>query len=423
MTIRPLTATLAAALLALTTGAIAPTATASTPALIGGANGVVGIAQTVEVRAPRLANQTVGLDFLLAGQLRTSASVALNGAGSGSTVWTPTDAGAWTINGSAGLAGATASNLTVAAVPTITELYAVNQATVNVGSTLTAVVAPTGGTSVPAGSVTFTNPVGSVLATVPLTPSAGGTATANYVWTSTSATPRINITATFNPAVGAGGSANALSSSATDGIQATGSAPLVSMKLPGTFTVGRPINVGAVINNATGTDGSPIQGSVAFTTNVNGRISSVSGSVPLTGGQVTTTWTPQVAGNQVLSASFSATNSFISGIGSQIINVLPAPSADPISFGVVGSAAWPSGATVSAPANANIQLFTTTGSGAPTSISESGPCMVSGTTFISATSAGTCTLTVTSPGTAAFTANQVTVTVQVQAPPRKKKRR
>ena len=422
MRLRAITAALAAGLLA-AAGITAQGATAATPAVIASANGVVGIAQTVEVRAPGFANQTVGLNFSIAQQVRTTAAVTLNAAGSGSTVWTPSDAGNWTISGSGSFASATASTLTIAAVPTTTTLYAVNQATVNVATTMTVVVQTTGGTSSPAGSVTFTNPVGSTLATVALTPQGNGTSTADYSWTSTSSTERTTVTATYNPTTGLGGGPNWLTSSNTVGVQVTGAAPTVSLKLPGSFTVGRTVNVSAVITGVTGTNNSPIQGSVAFTVNVNGTVTSIAGSQSLTGSQATVPWTPTASGNQVITANFSATNSFVSGSDFQAISVNPAPSADPVSLGVQGSAAWPAGGAVSVAANTSIPLFATTGSGAPANISEAGPCLINGTTIITSTSAGTCTVTVTSPGTANFAPNQATVTLNIQAPPAKPKKR
>ena len=416
MRLRVITALLAAGLL-VAAGITAQGATAATPALIGSANGVVGISQVVEVRAPGFANQTVGLNFTLVGQVRSTATVSINAAGAGSTVWTPTDAGTWNISGTGSFASATASTLTIAAVPTITTLYAVNQAQVNVATTMTAVVQSTGGTSSPVGSVTFTNPVGTALATVGLTSLGNGKSSADFSWTSTSTTERINITATYNPAPGFAGGANWLTSSSTDGIQVLATNPTVSLKLPGSFTVGRPIDVAAVIN---GPNNVTVQGTVAFTTNVNGNVTSIAGSLPIQNAQASAPWTPASTGNQVITASFSASNSNESGTGTQIISVNPALASDPISFGVQGSAAWPSGATVSVPANASLQLFTTTGSGAPTNISESGPCLINGNTVVAATGAGTCTVTVTSPGTTTFAANQASVTLDIQAPAKKK---
>ena len=415
-------ATAASIALLASLGLTAPSTSAAGTSLIGTANGVVGIAQNVEVRAPQFASQTIGLNFSLAGQVQTTANVALNAAGSGSTVWTPSDAGSWTVSGSGGFATATASNATISAVPTTTTLYAANQTPVDTATRLTAVVTPTAGTGTPTGSVIFTDQFGTTLASVPATSHGAGAASAVYNWTPTAPTTGLTITATYSPSAGAGGSANFQASSGSNGIQVTSGGPLVSLTLPGTLTVGQETVVGAVMNQATGSDGSPIQGSVSFLTNVNGNQVGISGSTTLSGGRISTSWTPATAGNQIISAEFSASNSFISGTGTQAVNVLPAPGSDPLSIGVRGSAAWPANATVSAPANASLTLFTTTGSGAPASISESGPCLVDGATLITATKAATCTLTVSSPGTGAFGASTQTVTIDVQAPKRKKRR-
>lgn len=417
MRLRAMAAAVAAGVLALT-GFTVQGASAATPSLIGGANGIVGIAQTVEVRAPKFANQAVTLNFSQAGQVRSSAPVTINAAGSGSTVWTPTDAGSWTISGAGSFSSATPSTLNVAAVPTRTTLYAVNQAAVNVATTMTAVVQSTAGTSSPAGSVTFTNPVGTSLATVGLTPIGNGKSSANFSWTSTSTTDRITITATYNPSPGFAGSANWLTSLSTDGIQVLGANPPLSLKLPGSLTVGVPTEVGAVVNGANNVS---VQGSVAFSTNVNGQVLSISGSQPIASAQATAPWTPTVSGNQILTASFSASNSNASASGNQFVYVNPALGADPISVGVQGSAAWPAEASVQAPANATIELFTTTGSGAPVSISESGPCLINGASLVTSIGAGTCSVTVTSPGNTAFASNQVTVTLKIAAPKKKKR--
>ena len=418
MRFRVITAAVAAGVLA-AAGLTAQAAHAATPSLIGSANGVVGIAQTVEVRAPGFANQTVSLNFSQADQVRSTATVAINAAGSGSAVWTPTDAGAWTISGAGSFASATASTPSVAAVPTRTTLYAVNQAAVNVATTMTAVVASTSGNASPTGSVTFTNPVGTSLATVGLTPLGNGKSSANFSWTSTSTTERIDTTANYNPGIGFNGAANWRTSSDTVGIQVLLENPALSLKLPGSFTVGVPTEVSAIVN---GPNNVTVQGSAAFATNVNGQVLSISGSRPIVSAQATAPWTPTVSGNQIITSNYSASNSNASGTASQIVDVNPALGPDPISVGPQGSAAWPDGAKVSAKADSTLQLFTTTGSGAPTTISESGPCLVNGTTLVTAAGAGTCTLTVASPGTPSFAASQVTVTLNIQAPAKKPKK-
>ncbi len=419
MRFRLITAAAATGVLA-AAGLTAQAAHAATPSLIGTANGVVGIAQTVEVRAPEFANQTVNLNFSQTDQVRSTATVTINAAGSGSTVWTPTDAGPWTISGAGSFASATASTPSVAAVPTRTTLYAVNKAEVNFATRMTAVVQATDGNVSPAGSVTFTNPVGTSLATVALTPLGNGQSSATFSWTSTSITDRIDITATYNPGIGFSGVANWRTSLDTVGIQVLLENPALSLRLPGSFTVGVPTEVSAIVHGANNVT---VQGSAAFSTNVNGQVLSISGSRPIVNAQATAPWTPTVSGNQTITSNYSASNSNASGTASQIVDVNPALGSDPVSVGLQGSAAWPDGAKVPANADSTLQLFTTTGSGAPTTISESGPCLVSGTTLITAAGAGTCMLTVASPGTPSFAASQVTVTLNIQAPSKKSKKK
>ena len=397
-------------------------ASAATPALIGTGNGVVGISQTVEVRAPGFANQTVTLTFSLAGQPVTTAQVSVNGAGSGSATWTPSQAGTWTVDGAGEFAGASESQFVVAAVPTITTFYAANQAQVNVPTNLTAVVSSVAGTAAPVGSVIFATSFGSVLGTVPLTQNGPTSGSATYAWTPSSPGV-VPIVATFAPAAGISGSVNAQASSGIDQVEVLISQPLVTLKLPSQYVVGRATNVTAVINQATGTDGAPLTGSVALISNVNGTQTGISGSVAMAGGEATAVWTPTSPGNQVVIAQFSASNSFVSGSGQQIISVLPAPGKDPVGIGPAGQAAWAPGSTVSLAANSSLALSVTTGSGAPASLSESGPCIVSGTTLIAATGAGTCTIPATSPGTATAAANSTTVTIQVSPAPARKKSR
>lgn len=143
----------------------------------------------------------------------------------------------------------------------------------------------------------------------------------------------------------------------------------------------------------------------------------------MAGGEATAVWTPTSPGNQVELAQFSASNSFVSGSGQQIISVLPALGKDPVAIGSAGQAAWAPDMTVSLSANSSLARSVTTGSGAPASLSESGPCIVSGTTLIAATCSSACTITATSPGTATAAANSTTVTIQVSPAHARKKSR
>ena len=55
-------------------------------------------------------------------------------------------------------------------------------------------------------------------------------------------------------------------------------------------------------------------------------------------------------------------------------------------------------------------------------LSESGPCVINGSTF-TALSAGQCTVTATSPGSATVTPDTNNYTVTVTAPPKKSKKK
>lgn len=393
---------------------LAPANASTAPATIGTPNGITGVPQTIEVRAPQFANQTVAVTVNAGATPIGSIPIAVNAAGSGSAEWTPPGAGSWSVSGQGTLAGATASNFTVAAAPTRTTLYAANQAQINAPTTMVAVVQALAGNTAPQGTVTFTTAIGTVLQTVALTPGAAATSTATYSWTSTGV-GTTTIVATYNPARGVGGQADMAASSGSDTVESVTNNPLVTLRLPSDFTVGIPVDLVAVINNI------GLAGSAAFLTNVNGTVIPLSGSVPSVNNVVTTPWTPTLSGNQILTANFSASNSNASGSANQWINVNRALSADSVRVGPAGQSAWP---TTSVPLRTNTQvaMSATTASGAPVTIDESGPCLVSGSALITSTAPGTCTLTVSSPGTPSFAPASATYTFQVSAPPKKKRR-
>lgn len=393
---------------------IVPASAANAPSVIGTPNGIAGVQQTIEVRAPQFANQTVAVTVNIGSTAIGSIPVTINSTGSGSAEWTPPGAGSWSITGQGAFASATPSNFTVTAAPTRTTLYAANQAQINTPTTMVATVQALTGTIAPQGSVTFTTAIGTVLQTVPLVPGAASTSTALFSWTSTG-TGTTTIVATYNPAAGVVGPADMASSSASDTIESVSSNPLVTLRLPGAFTVGVPTDLSAVVNDI------GLTGSAAFSTNVNGTVVPVSGSIPLVSSIATTPWTPTISGNQVLTANFSASNSNASGTANQWINVNRALPVDTVTVGPAGQGAWPA-APIEIRTNTRVAMAATTASGAPIAWTESGPCLVSGAMLIASTAPGTCTLTVSSPGTPSFAPASATYTFQVSAPPKKKPR-
>lgn len=393
----------ATAALALAGSAASPVAAKTAPAVIATANGVVGIPQTIEVRAPQFANQTVNVSIALAGTNTGSLPLAVNGAGSGSAVWTPSSAGTWTLTGAGTFAAATPTTITVAPMSTSTTLFA-STALVDVANTIVATVQSNAGNVIPSGSVVFTNQFGTRYGSAQLSPSGPSSATATFQWTPPSP-DTYPITATYVPALGAGGVANTAGSQATNMVPALAQIPLVTMRLPGRFVVGQTTQLTVSVSNFN------LRGNAAFTNNVGGVVTGISGSVPIVNGVATVNWTPTTAGNQLISVNFTSTSSQDTGIFTQAINVLGPPPADPMAIVPVGQSPWFVATPVTLAPNTSVTLTTASGSGSPVSISESGPCLVNGTTVISAQRAASCTITVSSPGGVGFAPNTATFTV------------
>jgi len=399
-----LAAGLAASALLIAPGAAAPKAKA--PSYVGAANGILGIAQTIQVTAPRFAGKTVSLSVTPQTGTASTLSVTLSGSGLGSASWTPPSTGYWSVQGTGPFAVATGSRIFVSAVPTSTTLFAPALAQTQTATTVVATVTSTSGTYVPTGTVTFSNQLGGTYGSAPLVPGSGASATATFSWTPPSP-GYFPLQATYNPTLGAGGFANAGSSSSVDTVEVVLSQPLVALRLPGVYRLGQATSISAVVNNST------LTGSAAIDLNVNGTATSISGSVPVSNSVATVPWTPTALGNQVITASFSATNSNASGSAQQTVAVLPALTRDPISAGPSGQGPWPAGGTVTMAPNARVAVAATSQSGSPLSIGTSGGCVVIASTMIAPSTPGTCTLTVTSPGSSAFAANTATYSVTV----------
>lgn len=375
------------------------------PSYVAAANGVMGVAQTIQVAAPRFANRSIGVTVSGAGT-QAPVSVTLDGSGVGSFSWTPTASGTWQAQGTGAFAVATGSSFFVSAVPTRTTLFAANQAQAGLSTGLVATVVATAGSLTPVGSVTFSNQFGGTIGSAQLVPGANGTSTATFGWTPASV-GLYPIVATYNPTLGAGGFANAGSSSDVDTVEVVQFQPAMTLRLPSTLRLGSPTTVTALIANATQS------GSASFTTDVNGTVTGFSGSVPAANGSSQASWTPAALGNQILAANFSASNSNASAVAQQIVSVRPALTKDPISAGPSGQGAWPAGGTITMAPKARVAIAATAQSGSPLSISSAGGCVVIASTLIAPSTPGTCTLTITSPGSSAFAANTATYSVTV----------
>ena len=384
----------------------APTVSSATT-FIATPNGMVGLTQEVVIRTPNnLRNQPVTIGFT-SGPYATSQQTIINAQGFGSLSWTPTQAGTWTISGLGNAVSVGTTTVNVAAMPTTTFLMVPNSVQQGVSSNIVAVVGAPLGTVAPSGTVTVRaggsqNVVGQGTLT-PLAGSSQAIATISWIPPSSGDFPLIG---TFTPST----SAFAPSTSPVSQPNVTTALPVVALRFPPSLYVGQQTVLSAVLGN-----GIP-DGSVAYLVNNIG----ISGSMPTVNGVENFQWTPTAAGIQTITVNFSGQRN-ISGSSSQQVNILPAPPKDTITVTPQGGAAWSVGAPIVVQAGSNTLINASATSGSTVVLGESGPCVLNGA-VMTALSAGQCTLTATSPGSAAYLSNTATYTITVQAPPRKPRR-
>lgn len=385
----------------LSTAAPAPAATG----FVATPNGIVGMQQEIVIKAPSLAGQVATIGFV-SGGISNAGQTAVNAQGFGSLAWTPTSAGTWTISGLGSAAGSGSTTINVTPMPTVTNALVPNLVQNGVVNNVTVAVSALDGVVAPTGSVVLRNQNTNVIGTGTLVPGNGATSTANVQWT-----PVIGetVTASYVPA------STAFVASTGDTAQPgySSSVVTVALRFPPVMYVGTPTIIGA----QTGTG--VTSGSASFLFDGIGII----GSTPTnaTGG-IAAQWTPTVSGVHTISAQFSSSDGRYSGTSSQAVNIQPAKAQDSVTVIPQGGAPWNPGLPISVAAGSNTTLTATSASGAPVVLSESGPCVINGA-VLTALSAGQCTVSVTSTGTAIVTPDTNTYTVTVTAPPKRKKKR
>ncbi|MBI1350088.1 MAG: hypothetical protein GC156_03105 [Actinomycetales bacterium] len=356
-------------------------------------NGVVGVQETVVLKAPRLKGQVATLTLTAPDGTSTSGQTVVNSVGFASLPWTPSQAGTWTVTAAGTAAAAGSTTVAVAAMPTSTQLLVAGELASGVATTIVVNVSSLAGSIAPSGTVTVTDQYGHVVASGALTPgSAVGQSVANLLYTPSAA--GVVLTATFAPSTGAFSA-----STSTTQAPAVGSGQTVSIRMPTTLYVGQAAQLDAV--TAAGTP----DGSAAFSLNIDGfTFYPMGGSFPVnsvwgaTNGVGSTMWTPTQTGVQTVNVSFSTGNFAINGRDNQVVNVQPAPTADVPTVVPAGSGAWPPGPVGSLPAGSGLQLSAASTSGSPVTLSTDGPCTINGDT-LTVLSAGTCTVTASTLGT------------------------
>lgn len=414
-------ATLAAASgLAIAAASLTFAAPAAHAAVTGFVNGPVGVPQTITVTG--LTEDGIGQSTCTMqptinniAQSAVSAPWTSGGQATGQATfqWTPLTTGAATfsISDCTGLSNPGAVN--ISAVPTSTTISAPNTAKVGTSTQITVTVQSQSPSSYqPTGTVVVKDANGATIQTMGLTPGPGsGQSYAYYYWTPTTPGQYI-VQATYQPA-----SANASgSTSAQDIIQATPSGGTISLKAPGTLTQGVPVTLTATVAP------SNVQGTVGFTLNGN----PISAAIPIVNGVANFTWTPNVAGQVTLGASYT-TNQGGSGSTTDVVTISGAPAqSDSITLVQPGWGPWAPNGSYTLGNGSNFTFQATSLSGAPVTLSETGPCQVSGLTINVPTGSGVCNLQASTPGgnnyapvTFGYTVNLIpgVQTANIAAPP------
>ena len=304
--------------------------------------------------------------------------------------WTPTAAGSVPMYASYAstdgtqAATSTVRNVTIAKAKSTTTLTAPSTAKVGATVTLTATVAA--GAYNPTGTVTFTLPNGTVLASSNV--GAKGVATLNVQVPQSATTYQVK--ATYN------GDDNAsTSTSDTESIAVTASGSVIDLTVSaGPYAVGRAITLTATLSPTS------LRGSVSFSAG-----GTVIGAQAVADGKATLQWTPTAGGSVRLSAAFIPSGS-TSALGTDTQDIAVSATLPPnrITLGPSGQPAWADGQGVGLRFRDSIILSATSASGAAVGLTVSGPCTLTGSTVTANAGAGTCTLTAISPQTTTLAA-------------------
>jgi len=355
-------------------------------------NGVVGVQELIVLKAPKLKGQVVTINLTAPNGTGTSGQTVVNSVGFASLAWTPSQAGTWTVTptGAASSAGTTA--VAVAAMPTSTSLMVAGEVGAGVLTSVVVSVSAVGGSIAPSGRVTVRDQFAHVVTSGDLTPgSSVGQSVVNLPWTPSA--NGVALTATFEPSTTAfGGSVSSTEQ------PVVGPQQQVSIRMPSTMYVGKTAKLEAVIAPDVP------NGSAAFTLSIANVTSyPMGGSFPvtLTWGQTngvgSAPWTPTQAGVQTVNVSFSTGNFSISAQDTQVVKVQPAPTADIVTLTAGGVGPWAPGAVGTLKAGTSVALSGASTSGAPVTLSTTGPCTLNGDT-LTVLSVGSCTVTAASLG-------------------------
>ena len=273
--------------------------------------------------------------------------------------------------------------LTVGAIGSVTTIAAPNVATVGTATKITVDVNSTGQSSwSPTGTVTIKDGSGNVVNTMGLTKNGSGKSYAYWWWTPPSV-GSYAFTAYYS-----GDNVVSGSQSAQDLVNASLSGNTISLLAPAQMTVGVPVTLTATLVP------SNIQGSVGFT--YNGK--PISASIQIVNGSASMQWTPPAAGAAVMGASYT-TNGGASGSTTDKVNIVAGPvQQDVITLTQPGWGTWAPGGQYNLPNGTSTTMTASTLSGSPVTLSETGPCSISGLTITVPVASGQCNIQASTPG-------------------------
>ena len=376
-------------------------------------NGLVGIQQTVIVRAPRSAGQVATVTFQNATAGTNAGQAAVNSQGFAYLPWTPDLPGTWTISAAVGGTSAGSTSIVVATMPTETILLTPGEVQENRETTLVATVQALGGAITPTGTITVRNQTGATVATGTLRPtSTPGLAQADISWTPSPGA--VTLTASYTPATTAFGSSTSPQQSPL-----VGGPQAVSLRMPPVAYVGVEETVSAVIQPSFR---SPLGGSVAFNLNTQGTVSfPMGGSNPISEGVGSARWVPTQTGVQTVGVQYASADFAINGSDSQSINVQPAPTPDVITVTPTGAGPWVPGNMGALQQGNSVELTPASQSGNPVTLATDGPCAANAG-IVTMLGPGECSITATSLGNGgSLTGTSQDYSVTIQAAPRNRR--
>ena len=381
------------------------------------AGGIVGVQQSVAYNIQL--DQGTNIASVVVTATNSTGATPLNnvftvpnpvyGANTGTFIWIPPAVGIWTFG--VNVVGSPISTVTgttmIQPVAVSTTLSAPNTAQIGVATTLTATIASQAGSIyAPIGYVQFAQTgVGNMggpvwvggsknpgVATLQWTPQVLGSAT---------------FTATFIPNMRNGfadATCGSVCTSTPDVIQVTATGSAFFLANPPQMFAGTPATIKAVVGVV------PPTGTVNFF--ANGGVIAANVAVNANG-IAQTTWTPPAAGNVTISATWTGVGG-VTGSAQEVIPVAAgAPAVDVIVVAPAGQNPWSPAVPQTMANGTSIGFTANASSGAAVTLTDSGPCTMSGNTLNATQGVGQCRLIASSPGGNGYAANQVTFTVNL----------